>query len=210
MASTPLAPTYPIELVRAARDADVLALHAPFPLSDIGVLLGIPQRVALVVHWHAEYPRTTLLARPLASLVQATLSRADQIVVSNGKFFGNASALASHLHKCRVIPFGIETAFWGETNDAVRAEVDSLTSAHPQLVLAVGSLVPYKGFDILVEALAKLDATAMIVGDGVLNKRLRNLALARGLKDRVIFTGLCPASDCACYCTPREYLHSPQ
>jgi len=56
-------------------------------------------------------------------------------------------------------------------------------------VLAVGRLVPYKGFDILVEALAKLDATAMIVGDGVLNKRLRNLALARGLKDRVIFTG---------------------
>ena len=73
VASTPLAPTYPFELVRAARDADVLALHAPFPLSDMGVLLGIPQRVALIVHWHAEFPRTRLLARPVASLVQATL-----------------------------------------------------------------------------------------------------------------------------------------
>ena len=92
----------------------------------------------------------------------------------------------------------------------MRAEVERLSSAHPRLVLAVGRLVPYKGFDVLVEAPAKLDATAMIVGDEILNKRLRNLALARGLKNRVIFTGTVSREDCVCYCTPRGYLRSPQ
>jgi rhamnosyl/mannosyltransferase len=56
-------------------------------------------------------------------------------------------------------------------------------------VVAVGRLVPYKGLDVLIEALAGLDATAMIVGDGAQAMRLRRLVVARGLADRVIFTG---------------------
>lgn len=50
---------------------------------------------------------------------------------------------------------------------------EKLSSVHPRLVLAVGRVVPYKGFEVLIEALAGLDATAMIFGDGRQAKRLQ-------------------------------------
>jgi rhamnosyl/mannosyltransferase len=189
LASTPITPSYPFALMREAKRADVLALHSPFPLNDIGVGLGIPQRTALVVHWHAEVLGRPVLSRAFAGLFRNTLCRADRIVVSSEKLLEGSEALAPHLHKCAVIPFGVDTAFWGRPGDDMRAEAKRLSSAQPRLVLAVGRLVSYKGFDVLIEALADLDATAIIVGDGIQAKRLRRLVRERGLTDRVFLPG---------------------
>ena len=65
---------------------------------------------------------------------------------------------------------------------------EKLSSVHPRLVLAVGRVVPYKGFEVLIEALAGLDATAMIFGDGRQAKRLQTTR-HRTPNDRVFFTG---------------------
>jgi rhamnosyl/mannosyltransferase len=189
LASTPITPSYPFALMREAKRADVLALHSPFPLNDIGVRLGIPQRTALVVHWHAEVLGRPMLSRAFAGLFRTTLCRADRIVVSSERLLEGSEALAPHLHKCSVIPFGVDTAFWGTPGDNMSAEVKRLSSAQPRLVLAVGRLVSYKGFDVLIEALRDLDATAIIVGDGIQASRLRRLVKDRGLTDRVFLPG---------------------
>jgi rhamnosyl/mannosyltransferase len=189
LASTPITPSYPFALMREAKRADVLALHSPFPLNDIGVRLGIPQRTALVVHWHAEVLGRPMLSRAFAGLFRTTLCRADRIVVSSERLLDGSEALAPHLHKCSVIPFGVDTAFWGTPGDNMSAEVKRLSSAQPRLVLAVGRLVSYKGFDVLIEALRDLDATAIIVGDGIQASRLRRLVKDRGLTDRVFLPG---------------------
>jgi len=52
--SMPLAPMFPMMLKRAMREADLVVVHQPFPLNDIGVALGLPDRVPLVVHWHSD------------------------------------------------------------------------------------------------------------------------------------------------------------
>src|ERR1700704_3037107 len=189
LASTPITPSYPFALAREAKRADVLALHSPFPLNDIGVRLGIPQRTALVVHWHAEILGRPVLSRAFAGLFRTTLRRADRIVVSSEKLLEGSAALAPHLHKCAVIPFGVDTAFWGTPGDQMNAEATRLSSAQPRLVLAVGRLVSYKGFDVLIEALRDLDATAIIVGDGIQANRLRRLVKERGLTDRGFLPG---------------------
>ncbi len=189
LASTPIAPTYPFVLAREARRADVVALHVPFPLNDIGVWFGIPERTALVVHWHAEILGRQLLSRPLAGLLGATLARADRIIVSNERLLESSPILAPHLAKCAVVPFGVDTAYWGQLDGGERAEADRLASAHPRLVLAVGRLVAYKGFDVLVEALTRIDATAVVVGDGAQSSRLRRLIERRGMANRVLLFG---------------------
>lgn len=62
-------------------------------------------------------------------------------------------------------------------------------------LLAVGSLIPTKGFDLLIEAFAdvasssELAAELVIVGDGPEHERLKTLAEARGVQDRVNFRG---------------------
>lgn len=55
---------------------------------------------------------------------------------------------------------------------------------------SIGRLVHEKGFDVLIEALARLpDASAVLVGDGPERGALEELARARGLAERVLFTG---------------------
>jgi len=39
--STPIAPSFPIVLASRSRQANLVALHHPFPLNDIGVALGL-------------------------------------------------------------------------------------------------------------------------------------------------------------------------
>jgi glycosyltransferase involved in cell wall biosynthesis len=53
--------------------------------------------------------------------------------------------------------------------------------------LFVGRLVYYKGVDVLVRAMAGVDADLVLVGDGLLEAQLRRLATERGIAPRVSF-----------------------
>ena len=67
---------------RAARQADLVALHTPFPLGDLG--LAITPDVPLVVHCHADIIRQRRAARLLAPLIRHTLARAARVIVADG------------------------------------------------------------------------------------------------------------------------------
>jgi rhamnosyl/mannosyltransferase len=60
-------------------------------------------------------------------------------------------------------------------------------------VLFVGRLVYYKGVDVLVQAMAGVDADLVLVGRGPLEAKLREFAYASGIVPRVIF--LAPQGD---------------
>ena len=57
------------------------------------------------------------------------------------------------------------------------------------MILAIGRLVPYKGFASLLQALRSLAGEAVIIGEGPLLQDLRKLALELGVSDRVMFKG---------------------
>src|ERR1700716_2374193 len=80
--STPLAPGYIPAFMRRAGSTDVVIHHAPLPLNDAAILLGLPDDVALVVYWHAEIVGYALLKCLVAPLIRRALARADRIVVS--------------------------------------------------------------------------------------------------------------------------------
>lgn len=58
-----------------------------------------------------------------------------------------------------------------------------------QVVLAIGRLVPYKGFDFLIKALANTSYQVYIVGDGPQKKRLEDLII-KFKASNIILTGL--------------------
>ncbi len=187
--STPIAPSFPFVLAKRSRKADLVALHQPFPLNDIGASLGLPCKTALVVHWHGEIVRQRSLTGLVAPLIRRTLARAQRIVVSHPTLVSASPFLAAHGEKCAVIPYGIDVAYWAELDGAQRRRVEELRSRYPRLVLATGRLVPYKGFDVLIEALRRVDATAIIVGEGPLRHDLLRLAQQHGVADRLILAG---------------------
>lgn len=79
-------------------------------------------------------------------------------------------------------------------------EVPPETGAAPRstpLIVAVGRLMPKKGFDVLVRAAAELKAASIpcdcrIVGDGPQREELESLIREQNLTDRVTLTGAMP------------------
>ena len=193
--STPIAPSFPFVLARRSRQAALLALHHPFPLNDIGVSLGLLRRTALVVHWHGEIVRQRSLTGLIGPFIRRTLTRAQRIIVSHPTIVSASPFLAAHADKCAVIPYGIEIPYWAELDSVQRRWVEELRSRHPRLVIATGRLVPYKGFDVLIEALRHVDATAIIVGEGPLRHDLLRMARQRGVAERIILAGMLSRDD---------------
>jgi rhamnosyl/mannosyltransferase len=190
--SMPLAPTFPLALKRAARDTDIVVAHSPFPLNDLGIAMRLPDRVALVVHWHSDILGRRAVMPFVAPLIRHTLRRAQSIVVSDASMISNSPFLEPRAGKCLVVPFGTDVGYWQRLDGAQEVEVERLRQTHPRLVVATGRLVPYKGFATLIEALSHVDATAVIIGEGPLKSKLAQLARRLGVAERVLLKGFMP------------------
>ena len=180
-------PTFPLELSRASRDITVI--HEPNPIALVSDWLTAAKG-PLVVWFHSQVFRPQwkyrLLYRPF---LRRVLQRADRIVVSSPPLAENSSELHDFRAKCVVIPFGIDIHRLRRTAE-IADKVAAIQREVPRhRVLFVGRLVPYKGVDVLIQAMASVDATALVVGDGPLSDALRQEAHRRGVADKVRFLG---------------------
>lgn len=187
--STPLAPAYPFRLFEKARSSDIVVHHAPFPLTDIGALL-LPKRSVLIVHWHAEVVGRSWLMRALAPFIRNSLRRADRIIVSDPIIVEKSPFLKPFSGKCVAIPYGCDDVYWGQLDADDQQAADHLKEQHPRLVVAVGRLVSYKGYEVFLHAMKDVDADAVIIGEGQLRSELTELAKELGVSDRVKFVGV--------------------
>ena len=189
--SVGLCPTFPIAMARATRDVTVL--HEPNPVALVSDWLG-RQRGPLVVWFHSEVLRPQwkyrLMYRPF---LRRVLDRARAIVVSSPALRQHALELQPFQSKCVVIPFGIDRDRLELTPDMAARVASLRRNGARRRLLFVGRLVPYKGVDVLLTAMANVDATLSIVGDGPLRQALE--AQAACLGDRVRFLGSLPDAD---------------
>jgi rhamnosyl/mannosyltransferase len=187
--SVPVAVGYIPAFIRAVKNASVAVHHAPFPLTDLAILLGLPAHVALIIYWHADivgYPR---LKRLLLPAIRRALARADKIVVSGTAMIENSELLKPFAEKCVVLPYGVDLEYWRSLNSADAAAIAELKRKHPRHIVALGRLVAYKGFDVLVRAMRHVDARATIIGEGPQQHYLEQLAAELGVADRIQFVG---------------------
>lgn len=142
------------------------------------------------MHWHAEVIGRPWLMRILTPFIRTSLKRADKIIVSDRVIVENSTFLKAFEEKCVVVPYGCDDAYWGELNSAGQQAVDSLQKQYPELVVAVGRLVSYKGYEVFLRAMQDVDADAVIIGEGQLKADLISLAEELGVLDRVKFLGV--------------------
>ena len=137
--------------------------------------------------YHSDVVRQKTLARVIRPLLTAALKRADAVIVTSRRYAETSSVLRSFIHKCRVIPFGLDSALYEAFDRAraghIRAEYG------PQLLLAVGRHVYYKGFEYLIAAMRDVRGKVLMAGDGPLRSRLAALTARHGVDDRVVFLG---------------------
>jgi glycosyltransferase involved in cell wall biosynthesis len=184
--SVGLAPALPLELFRAERDITVL--HEPNPVALVADCLTAG-RGPLVVYFHSEVVRAEwkyrLLYRPF---LRRVLDRAARIIVASPNMAERADQLHGHRHKCVVIPYGIDPAPLTDTPGVSARAVALRRQLGTPLVLFTGRLVPYKGMDVLLRAIALLDARLVVAGDGPLRGLLEAQARAT-CGGRVTFVG---------------------
>lgn len=180
-------PGLPFALGR--EDADIIVLHEPNPMALLAYFLARPAG-RLIVWYHSDVIRPSwryrLFYRPF---LRFALSRAVRIVVSSPALGESAPELQEFQSKCTVIPFGVESPNV-EMTDAILSRAHAIRrEANRPIVLFVGRLVPYKGVDVLLDALSGLDAAGLIVGDGPMRAQLESSARALGIENRVWFVG---------------------
>ena len=188
-------PRMPFELAR--EDADIIVLHEPNPMALVAYFLARPAG-RLIVWYHSDVIRPSWMYRLFyRPFLRFALSRAVRIVVSSPPLGASAPELQDFQAKCTVIPFGIEPRTPAQLDAALRRAEEIRRGVTRPIVLFVGRLVPYKGVDVLLEALAGLDAMGMIVGDGPLRGELDARARALGVSSRVTFLGSVPDDELA-------------
>lgn len=173
---------------RIASRYDVVHVHAPWPQSDLNLLLS---RFGgkVVVHWHHDIVRQRLLYALYRGLERWLLRSADRICATSPKLLAESAALEGFRHKGVAVPIGIGEAAHAIGEDKVR----ELRARHTgrALVFALGRLVPYKGFEYLVRSAPALSTGGLILiaGVGPLQRDLESLIAELGVQDRVRLLG---------------------
>lgn len=217
VASQPLGSAYFVKCIQRARDADVVHLHAPNMLGALASLF-IGKGPRLLVHWHSDVINKGMLGRLTRPLETALLKRADAIIATSTVYAEASETLRPYAKKIQVVPIGVPdvrmTAHPGTgADDALPPDLRQAIQGK-KLILSVGRLVPYKGFDVLIRAAKYLanDAVMVIVGGGPLKEELQAAIDAGGVAGRVILAGR--QSDAALhalfssaqlYCMPSTY-----
>lgn len=174
-------------LVRAIRrhPAEVVHFHHPNPTAVLAYLAS-GHRGRLVVTYHSDIVRQRVLGALFDPVLHRFLRRADAILATSPDYAASSPVLRRHGDRVHVVPFGIDAEAFATRPE----EADAVRARHgPRMVLAVGRLVYYKGFDYLVRAMAGVDATLVIVGDGPLRGALERRAREVGAAERVHFAG---------------------
>jgi rhamnosyl/mannosyltransferase len=88
-----------------------------------------------------------------------------------------------------LIPYGIDARQFDD--DRVdKALVEKLRQRFgPRVILTVGRLVYYKGIEFLIQAMTRVDARLVIIGEGPLRAELEREAVNNGASSRVVFLG---------------------
>lgn len=196
----PISPGFPLALHHAIRSfrPNLLHLHLPNVSAFSALALPSARRLPWVVHWHADVGGTALSKRVRAAyplyrpLEQAVLRRSQRIIATSSSYLAASQALAAWQERCRIVPLGVCANRLPEVDPSQRTQA---RKAWPQpdglCVLAAGRLTYYKGFEVLLEALARTEPTVnlILVGTGPLAPRLERIVRERRLEQRLRLAG---------------------
>ncbi len=177
-------------------------VHAHFWMSGLASLQGVAGlRIPVAQTFHAlgsvkaRHQRARDTSPPERIDTERRIGLAcDQVIATCRDEVRELGQLGIPPGKVSVVPCGVDTStFWPSGTVAPR---DS-----PGRLLTLGRLVERKGIDTAIEALAGLPGVELVVAGGPERdqlggdaeyRRLRDLARARGVAGRVVFTGAVP------------------
>ncbi len=171
-------------MVRRLRQTkvDLIHLHMPNPSATLAYLIARP-KAPLVITYHSDIVRQKILGRAIAPILHAALKRAAAIITTSPQYLATSPTLQPHLDHCRVLPYGIPVDAFNQVNPAGIAAIRERFGS--RIILSVGRLIYYKGFDVLIRAMKDVNGHLLIIGDGPMREELQRLIAELDLSARV-------------------------
>lgn len=184
LASTPVAPAM-VAQIRAFR-GHILHLHFPNPMSVLAYLAS-GYRGHVVVTYHSDMVRQKILGPMFEPFLHAALRRSSAIITTSPNYLRSSPVLTRYAERCHIIPLGTAIGNFDRCDTSAAARVREQYG--DRIIVSVGRLVYYKGFEHLIRAMTMVSGKLLIVGEGPLRGKLSALASQLGIADRVVFLG---------------------
>lgn len=145
--------------------------------------------IPCVVHFHGLDLSSMLAMRWYRESLRRNIGRFDAMICVGTAQRERLLGLGADPRRVHVIPCGVPTSEF--------AAADQPDDGGPIRFVTVGRLVPQKGVETVLRALARMPAPAhlTIVGDGPERPRLLEISKALGVEDRVRFAGRLRAAE---------------
>ena len=162
---------------------DIALLQEPNPMSNLMAYSSCKIRgKPFIIFYQADLVNKGFLGKLYKPLQRRMLRDASVVVPSTNKYISISDTLDPLSMNLRVVPNSIDLCSFG----------DAHLKRNDETLLFIGRLVPYKGVNILLEALAKVrkrfpNVLLLIAGDGPLREQLIEKSMLLGLNDNVDF-----------------------
>ena len=173
------------QIVKECGIPDIIYAHYLFSMAALCRVKkrfpGIP--VVGIEHW-SKLSRP-ILSQTLLSSGQRAYCEADRLLAVSPSL---QSRIKEHFGKDSEVVYDMVEESFLKADLAIGPGADA-----PFAFASCGSLIPRKGFDVLLKAFAKIEnktAKLIIVGDGPEKTRLWELAEMLGISSRVVFLGM--------------------
>jgi glycosyltransferase involved in cell wall biosynthesis len=180
---------------RAARSiarragATVMHGHWVVPGGVTAALAGPALPLVVSLHGSDVYVAETLA--PARAAARRVFARAGCVTACSEDLGRRAVALGASPSRLEIVPYGVDTVRFRPDAEARAATRHELGVGDDEtLAIAAGRLVKKKGFEYLIDAIARAPGIRLVLaGDGTLAAELRRRAAERGVPGRVTFLG---------------------
>ncbi len=181
ISSAPINPTFPQLLNELAKDSDLLHFHLPNPTSVISYLsCGIKRPI--IITYHSDIVRQEKLYFLYKPLEELFFPKIDRIIATSPNYIETSNILKKYKDKCSVIPLGVSIERFTSVN---LIDVEKVKQIYKKpIVLFIGKFRYYKGLHLLLEAMKKVDALLVVIGNG--DSKIQYNCFC---KDKIVFLG---------------------
>jgi glycosyltransferase involved in cell wall biosynthesis len=188
ISSAPLSYDFVKTFMKIQKDFDIIHVHSPNPLAE---MLSLFTNKKTIIHWHSDIVRQKLTYFFYKPIQQKILKKADKIICTSPQYLNTSEQLKKFKGKAVIIPLGLNPERLINSYEDSRYNDFLEKTKGKKIVLSIGRLVEYKGFEYLIEAGKYLndDTVIVIIGGGILYDNLKERIKKLNLENKVILFG---------------------